>query len=118
MIHLKNVHKSYVVKDKQIPALNGIDLSIVRGEIFGVIGHSGAGKSTLIRLINLLERPSGGDIIVDGEAILAYDNLALRNFRRNIGMIFQHFQSAELQDGGRKCLVPHPHRRRTGQCEN
>ena len=45
MIHLKNVHKSYVVKDKQIPALNGIDLSIVRGEIFGVIGHSGAGTA-------------------------------------------------------------------------
>ena len=91
VIHLNNVHKSYVVKDKQIPALNGIDLSIVKGEIFGVIGHSGAGKSTLIRLINLLERPSGGEIIVDGEAILAYDTLALRNFRRNIGMIFQHF---------------------------
>jgi D-methionine transport system ATP-binding protein len=91
VIHLKNVHKSYEVKGKQIPALNGIDLSIIRGEIFGVIGHSGAGKSTLIRLINLLERPTGGDIIVDGEAILAYDNLALRNFRRNIGMIFQHF---------------------------
>ncbi|CDS52949.1 Methionine ABC transporter ATP-binding protein [Polaromonas sp. CG9_12] len=91
MIQLKNVHKSYVVKDAQIPALSGIDLSIVRGEIFGVIGHSGAGKSTLVRLINLLERPSGGEIIVDGEAILAYDNLALRNFRRNIGMIFQHF---------------------------
>ena len=91
MIHLKNVHKSYVVKGKQIPALNGIDLSIVKGEIFGVIGHSGAGKSTLIRLINLLERPTGGDIIVDGEAILAYDTVALRNFRRNLGMIFQHF---------------------------
>ena len=91
MIHLRNVHKSYTVKDKVIAALNGIDLSIVRGEIFGVIGHSGAGKSTLIRLINLLERPTEGDIIVDGEAILHYDTLALRNFRRNIGMIFQHF---------------------------
>ena len=91
MIDLKNVHKSYLVKDKLIPALNGIDLSIVKGEIFGVIGHSGAGKSTLIRLINLLERPTGGDIIVDGEAILGFDTLALRNFRRNIGMIFQHF---------------------------
>ena len=91
MIHLTNVHKSYRVKDKLIPALNGIDLSIVRGEIFGVIGHSGAGKSTLIRLINLLERPTAGEIVVDGEAILGYDKLALRNFRRNIGMIFQHF---------------------------
>lgn len=91
MIHLKNVHKSYTVKDKVIPALNGIDLSIVRGEIFGVIGHSGAGKSTLIRLINLLERPTQGEITVDGEEILKYEPLALRNFRRNIGMIFQHF---------------------------
>lgn len=91
MIHLRNVHKSYTVKDKIIPALSGIDLSIVRGEIFGVIGHSGAGKSTLIRLINLLERPSQGEITVDGEEILKYDTLALRNFRRNIGMIFQHF---------------------------
>lgn len=91
MIHLRNVHKSYTVKDKIIPALSGIDLSIVRGEIFGVIGHSGAGKSTLIRLINLLERPSEGGITVDGEEILNYDTLALRNFRRNIGMIFQHF---------------------------
>ena len=91
MIHLRNVHKSYTVKGKVIPALNGIDLSIVRGEIFGVIGHSGAGKSTLIRLINLLERPTQGEITVDGEEILKYDPLALRNFRRNIGMIFQHF---------------------------
>lgn len=91
MIHLRNVHKSYTVKGKVIPALNGIDLSIVRGEIFGVIGHSGAGKSTLIRLVNLLERPTQGEITVDGEEILKYDPLALRNFRRNIGMIFQHF---------------------------
>lgn len=91
MIDLKNIHKSYTVRDKVIPALNGFDLSIIRGEIFGVIGHSGAGKSTLIRLINLLERPTQGEIFVDGEDILAFDEKALRNFRRNIGMIFQHF---------------------------
>ena len=91
MIQLRNVHKSFTVKDKVIPALSGIDLSIVRGEIFGVIGHSGAGKSTLIRLINLLERPTEGAITVDGEEILKYDTLALQSFRRNIGMIFQHF---------------------------
>jgi D-methionine transport system ATP-binding protein len=91
VIQLKNIHKSYTVKDKIIPALSGIDLSVEKGEIFGVIGHSGAGKSTLIRLINLLERPSQGDITVDGKEILKYDTLELRNFRRNIGMIFQHF---------------------------
>lgn len=91
MIDLKNIHKSYTVRDKLIPALNGLDLSVVRGEIFGVIGHSGAGKSTLIRLINLLERPTQGEIVVDGENILSFDEAALRSFRRNIGMIFQHF---------------------------
>lgn len=91
MIDLKDIHKNYTVRGKVIPALNGFDLSIVRGEIFGVIGHSGAGKSTLIRLINLLERPTQGKIVVDGEDILAFDETALRNFRRNIGMIFQHF---------------------------
>lgn len=91
MITLKNVHKSYTVHTNLIPALSGVDLSVTKGEIFGVIGHSGAGKSTLIRLINLLERPTSGEIWVDGEAILQFNTLALRNFRRNIGMIFQHF---------------------------
>jgi len=91
LIDLKNIHKSYTVRGKVIPALNGLDLSVVRGEIFGVIGHSGAGKSTLIRLINLLERPTEGTLVVDGEDILAFDETALRSFRRNIGMIFQHF---------------------------
>lgn len=91
MITLRNVHKSYTVHNNVIPALNGIDLSVVKGEIFGVIGHSGAGKSTLVRLINLLERPTSGEITVDGEDILQFNTLALRNFRRNIGMIFQHF---------------------------
>ncbi|MDB5891011.1 MAG: methionine transporter ATP-binding protein [Polaromonas sp.] len=91
MINLKNIHKSYTVRGKVVPALNGLDLSVVRGEIFGVIGHSGAGKSTLVRLINLLERPTQGTLVVDGEDILSFDDAALRSFRRNIGMIFQHF---------------------------
>lgn len=91
MIHLANIHKSYTVHKKLIPALQGVDLSIVQGEIFGVIGHSGAGKSTLIRLINLLERPTEGTIQVGGEDILKFDEKALRNFRRKVGMIFQHF---------------------------
>ncbi|NMM87000.1 methionine ABC transporter ATP-binding protein [Rhodococcus sp. SRB_17] len=91
MIQLTDIHKSYTVHQTRIPALQGIDLSIVRGEIFGVIGHSGAGKSTLIRLINLLERPTQGGITVGGENILEFDDRALRNFRRKVGMIFQHF---------------------------
>jgi D-methionine transport system ATP-binding protein len=91
MIHLTDIHKSYTVHKMTIPALRGVDMTVVRGEIFGVIGHSGAGKSTLIRLINLLERPTQGSISVGGENILEFDDLALRNFRRKVGMIFQHF---------------------------
>ena len=86
VIDLKDIHKNYTVRGKVIPALDGFDLSIIWGEIFGVIGHSGAGKSILIRLNNLLERPTQGEIVVDGEDILAFDKMALRNFRRNIGM--------------------------------
>ena len=61
------------------------------GEIFGLIGHSGAGKSTLLRLINRLEEPSGGRIVVDGVDVTALDAQGLRRFRQRVGMIFQHF---------------------------
>ncbi|WP_343228991.1 methionine ABC transporter ATP-binding protein [Rhizobium setariae] len=72
-------------------ALSGIDLTIDRGEIFGIIGSSGAGKSTLVRLINLLERPTGGDVFVDGERVTGVQGAQLRALRRKIGMVFQHF---------------------------
>ena len=74
-----------------VKALDGIDLSIGRGEIFGIIGRSGAGKSTLIRVVNMLERPTAGRVSVDGVDINALDNAGLRAARRGIGMIFQHF---------------------------
>nr|WP_259372297.1 methionine ABC transporter ATP-binding protein [Pseudomonas aeruginosa] len=66
-------------------------LNIQAGQIFGLIGHSGAGKSTLLRLINRLEEPSGGRILVDGEDVTALDAEGLRRFRQRVGMIFQHF---------------------------
>ncbi|WJH35276.1 methionine ABC transporter ATP-binding protein [Paenibacillus sp. CC-CFT747] len=91
MIELQRLHKSYPVGTKLIPALRGIDLSIAKGEIFGVIGHSGAGKSTLIRTINLLEKPTSGKVIVDGVELTALDGSRLQEQRRRIGMIFQHF---------------------------
>lgn len=91
LIHLKDIHKSYQVDSKQIPALNGIDLSIQQGEIFGVIGHSGAGKSTLIRCINLLERPTSGSVTVAGVDLTSLPSRRLQEERRRIGMIFQHF---------------------------
>ncbi|QLI82863.1 methionine ABC transporter ATP-binding protein [Chitinibacter fontanus] len=91
MILLENLSKSYRVDGRDIPALKRIDLSIAAGEIFGVIGHSGAGKSTLIRLINLLERPSGGRVLLDGVNLTELSSDALRKSRQKIGMIFQHF---------------------------
>ncbi|VVN35166.1 methionine ABC transporter ATP-binding protein [Pseudomonas fluorescens] len=91
MIEFQNVHKTYRVAGKDIPALHPTSLSIENGQVFGLIGHSGAGKSTLLRLINRLENSSGGKIIVDGEEVTALDANGLRRFRQQAGMIFQHF---------------------------
>ena len=91
MIEFQNVHKTYRVAGKDIPALHPTSLSIENGQVFGLIGHSGAGKSTLLRLINRLEDSSGGKIIVDGEEVTELDANGLRRFRQQVGMIFQHF---------------------------
>ncbi|MBK5518899.1 methionine ABC transporter ATP-binding protein [Pseudomonas sp. TH10] len=91
MIEFQNVHKTYRVAGKDIPALHPTSLSIENGQVFGLIGHSGAGKSTLLRLINRLEDSSGGKIFVDGEEVTALDASSLRRFRQQVGMIFQHF---------------------------
>ena len=91
MIHFDNVHKAYRVNGRDIPALQPTSLQVGAGEIFGLIGHSGAGKSTLLRLINRLEEPSGGRILIDGTDATALDAAGLRRLRQRIGMIFQHF---------------------------
>lgn len=91
MIEFHNVHKTYRVAGKEIPALHPTSLRVDSGQVFGIIGHSGAGKSTLLRLINRLETPSGGQIVVDGEDVTALDANGLRRFRQQVGMIFQHF---------------------------
>lgn len=91
MIEFQRVHKTYRVAGRDIPALNPTSLTIENGQVFGLIGHSGAGKSTMLRLINRLEAPSGGKIIVDGEDVTAFDANQLRRFRQQVGMIFQHF---------------------------
>ncbi|MFX3616895.1 MAG: methionine ABC transporter ATP-binding protein [Sporolactobacillus sp.] len=91
MIELSDVEKIYQTADGPVQALKNINLSIKEGEIFGIIGYSGAGKSTLIRLINLLEKPDRGQILIDGEAILNLADKSLRQKRKQISMIFQHF---------------------------
>jgi len=91
VIEFQQVHKTYRVAGREIPALNPTTLTIENGQVFGLIGHSGAGKSTMLRLINRLEEPSGGKIIVDGEDVTAFNASQLRGFRQQVGMIFQHF---------------------------
>ena len=91
MIEFQQIHKSYPVAGRSVQALAPLDLRIHAGEVFGIIGHSGAGKSTLIRLVNGLEQPSGGRLLVDGQDITRLDAGGLRTLRRRIGMIFQHF---------------------------
>lgn len=76
---------------RELHALAGIDLDIQAGEVFGIIGRSGAGKSTLIRMLNLLERPTRGEVWVDGNDITRFDDAQLRAFRQGVGMVFQHF---------------------------
>jgi len=91
VIIFEQVFKSYQVDKRQIEALKPLNLHIKAGQIFGIIGHSGAGKSTLLRMINRLENPSGGKIWIDGVEICALNNQQMRQMRRKIGMIFQHF---------------------------
>ncbi|GAA3584302.1 MULTISPECIES: methionine ABC transporter ATP-binding protein [Marinobacter] len=91
MIEFDQVQKSYEVGGRAIPALKATSMTVAAGEVFGIVGHSGAGKSTLVRLINLLERPTGGRILIDGENVTDYNAEQLRGFRRKVGMIFQHF---------------------------
>ena len=91
VIEFQGVHKAYRVNGRDVAALRPTDLVVRDGEVFGLIGHSGAGKSTLLRLINRLEEPSGGRIVVDGVDVTALDAAGLRRFRRQVGMIFQHF---------------------------
>ena len=98
MIELRNLGKTFDSANGKIVALDGIDLTINDGEIFGIIGLSGAGKSTLVRCINLLERPTEGTVTVDGMELTSLDRRALLRMRQSIGMIFQGFNLLEQRN--------------------
>ncbi|PTL79853.1 methionine ABC transporter ATP-binding protein [Vitiosangium sp. GDMCC 1.1324] len=91
MIELRDVSKVYGQDGREVAALRNVSLRVAPGEVFGVLGQSGAGKSTLIRCINLLERPTSGEVRVDGRDMMALGPRELRLARQGIGMIFQHF---------------------------
>ena len=91
MITFSHVSKTFGTPEHPVYAVQDVSLEIREGEIFGIIGFSGAGKSTLVRCINLLERPTQGSVVVDGREMTGLSPAQLRQARKKIGMIFQHF---------------------------
>ncbi len=91
MIEIQDVVKVFAGRGAPVAVLKGVSVSVRRGEVFGIIGRSGAGKSTLVRCINALERPTSGRVLVDGQDLAALPEGELREARRHVGMIFQHF---------------------------
>jgi len=91
VIQIEGLHKTYHSRRRDVVAVDGVDLAVARGEIYGVLGQSGAGKSTLLRCVNLLERPDAGTVVVDGVELTALKEKPLRAARRRVGMVHQHF---------------------------
>ena len=106
MIELKHLGKTYRAPDKEIVALDDINLTIRDGEIFGIIGLSGAGKSTLVRCLNLLEVPTAGEVLVDGKSLTQLSRKELLKLRQSIGMIFQSFNLLEQRNVLRNVCFP------------
>jgi D-methionine transport system ATP-binding protein len=91
IIKIEHLDKEFKTKDMDVHALKDVSLDIYKGDIYGIIGMSGAGKSTLVRCLNFLERPTGGHVYVDGKDLASLAEKQLREERKSIGMIFQHF---------------------------
>lgn len=106
MIELKNIRKVFNRKDVKVEALKGVSLKVEKGDIFGVIGFSGAGKSTLIRMVNYLEQPTSGEVIVDNKNLGELNKKELRDVRKKIGMIFQNFNLLESKTVFENVAIP------------
>lgn len=91
MIKLKNIEVTFQTKEQTVRAVKDVSLSVDKGDIYGIVGYSGAGKSTLVRTINLLQRPTAGEVFVRGQNLSVLPPSELRTERKKIGMIFQHF---------------------------
>lgn len=104
MIVIEGLSKQYAGSGH--PALNDVSFTVPKGAIYGILGRSGAGKSTLIRCLNLLERPSAGRILFNGENIVQYDKARLRAHRLRTGMIFQHFNLLHARTVADNIAVP------------
>ncbi len=105
-IEIRGLSKIYPIPGGEVHALTNINLTIEKGDIYGIIGMSGAGKSTLIRCLNRLDTPSDGQILIDGENILAMDKKQLRSTRRRMAMIFQQFNLLMQKNVARNVRYP------------
>ncbi|RAU20544.1 methionine ABC transporter ATP-binding protein [Paramagnetospirillum kuznetsovii] len=106
MISIQNLRKLFPGPDGPVTVLNGISLEIAQGETFGIIGRSGAGKSTLVRCVNMLERPTTGNIRVAAREMTTLNGAALGEARRGIGMIFQHFNLLSSRTAAQNIALP------------
>src|SRR5574337_206753 len=91
MINLTDISVRFTQKNSEVVAVDQVSLQVDKGDIYGIVGYSGAGKSTLVRVINLLQKPTTGKVIVEGKNLVDLSPRALREERKKIGMIFQHF---------------------------
>ena len=105
-IEIRNLCKTYQIPGGEVQALNHINLSISRGDIYGVIGMSGAGKSTLIRCLNRLDTPNDGEVLIDGQNVLAMNKADLLQTRRRMAMIFQQFNLLMQKSVARNVRYP------------
>lgn len=106
MITFQNIQKIYEKEGHSLAALQDVNLQVNEGDIFGFIGYSGAGKSSLIRLVNQLEKPTSGEVIINGENIADHSPAEIRAHKRSIGMIFQHFNLLETKTVAQNIAMP------------
>ncbi|MDI3538224.1 MAG: D-methionine transport system ATP-binding protein, partial [Bacillota bacterium] len=106
MVEVKHLTKVYTTPTGKVTALADVSFSVAKGEIFGVMGLSGAGKSTLIRCLNFLERPTSGEVWIEGKNLATLDRRELARARQGIGMIFQHFNLLKLRTVAQNVAFP------------
>lgn len=106
MIDLKNIDVTFESEEQIVEAVKDVSLTIDTGDIYGIVGYSGAGKSTLVRTINLLQRPTNGEVFVDGKNLSELSAKKLRNERKKVGMIFQHFNLMDQRTAAGNVAYP------------
>lgn len=106
MIELKNIDVTFQNKENTVHAVRDVSLTVEKGDIYGIVGYSGAGKSTLVRTINLLQRPTAGEVIVNNQNLSVLSAEDLRSERKKIGMIFQHFNLMKQRTAAENVAYP------------